>query len=138
MRLLFKLSLVTVFIGSIFLTFLLCGVFADFFSLKFPGWVRFGIVASILIFGLIALATGLLLWPRKSRHDYSVDPPLIPKAKEGSGTDTTAFTLLELLMVVALIGVLATLLLTGLASTKGKARRTQCASNLKQQGLALQ
>ena len=81
MRLLFKLSVVAVLCGSVFFILLLCGVFADSFLLPFPRWVRFGILASILGFGLSALVAGLFLWPRKSRHDCSIDPPPHPKVE---------------------------------------------------------
>lgn len=49
-----------------------------------------------------------------------------------------AFTLVELLVAMAVIATLAGLLLPGLSAAKGRARRTGCVSNLKQFALAFQ
>lgn len=49
-----------------------------------------------------------------------------------------AFTLMELLVVMAVLGVLATLLVPALAAGRARARAAACASNLRQIGVALQ
>lgn len=55
----------------------------------------------------------------------------------GGNRSIHGFTLIELLIVIAVIAILAAILFPVFARARENARRTGCASNLKQQGLAI-
>ncbi len=54
----------------------------------------------------------------------------------GTHSRRSGFSLLELLISIAVIGILAAMLATSLVSAKSKARRTVCFNNLRQMGIA--
>jgi prepilin-type N-terminal cleavage/methylation domain-containing protein len=65
-------------------------------------------------------------------------PPPCPPSLRCGPKSRAAFTLIELLAVIAIIGVLATLTMVATSRVRASAQNTRCTSNLRHIGIALQ
>jgi prepilin-type N-terminal cleavage/methylation domain-containing protein len=63
--------------------------------------------------------------------------PLLGRCRVAASSVRGGFSLVELLVVMAIVGVLATLLLSAVQAARASARRIQCVNHLRQIGIAL-
>ena len=85
-------------------------------------------------------------WPRgfggaKQLTKVRIVETIVPSANSKHSTlikGESAFTLMELLMVVAIIGIIAALLFPALSKSRSKAHQIQCVGNLRQLGLGIE
>lgn len=65
-------------------------------------------------------------------------PPVSSRLPVGTGKSCNAFTLVEMLVAIAIIGILATILVPVIGSTRESARLATCTNRLRELGIAFQ
>jgi len=84
------------------------------------------------------LAPFSLTFPFPSPHNLApLTRPIIMFSSQSLLHRKNAFTLIELLTVIAIIGILAAIIIPATSKVRGTARAAQCASNLRQIGFGI-
>ncbi len=111
---------------------------------------RAGALALLVAFwfdgGLFKLATAAVFWillelgtntPKEGGRMKKASTVQKSKIKNQKLEMSSGFTLIEMLVCIAIIGILAALLLSAMAGSKESAERTQCRNNLRQIGIGM-
>ena len=116
-------------------------ILKDYFGRRTSGAVTDGFFSALICLGL-AMTIALVLRVSGVCHDpittrqLRLSPCLVPARRVGN-RQVNGFTLTEVLVVIAIIGILFALTLSALGRVRESGRRVQCSNHLRQIGLAM-